>query len=693
MKRTLWTGILAACAVMVGFCPAMTAKAEEQQGELTAVSEKQVIRIEEELDDNNTLLMEYLEQNAKVQSKSSRAMKRVPLSDSLLSGADLELYDRLKEKIKAVADGSLSSTIFQIPADEILDSGKVHKKYTASDLGISSIVTVTNGSTAFADGAVEALYKKVGFSSIHFDKVLDCLIADQPYELYWFDKTETNAARYGNPGVNAVQDSGDWKIYLAGDNPVLTVEFSVAKEYAGNWQTSDPKLPHSTTSDTSKASKAKTAAANAQKIVSAHSSEKDYNKLLSYRREICNRTDYNTSAASNDTTPYGNPWQLIWVFDGDSSTKVVCEGYAKAFQFLCDISSFQSSTIQCCSVTGTMTGGTGAGHHMWNVVTMDNGKNYLADITNCDAGSIGADELLFLAPASSGSVSGKYYVKAGSVTLTYSYDAETKNLYTASMLTLSTSPYVNCNHQWDEGKVTKEPTCAKPGVKTYTCRKDSSHKKTEEIPPTGIHTKEVLPAKAATCTASGLGEGSRCSVCGEVFQKQKVIPALGHSWDKGVVTKAPKVGAAGVKTFTCTRCKKTRTETIKALNLKKGEVRTAGKLKYKVINPAADGTGTVTLIGTAAKKSKLKKVTVPAAVTLEGTKYKVTAIGAGAFKGCKKLKTITIKSLTIKSVGKKAIKGIYRKAKIKVPKAKLKAYKKLFKKKTGYTKKMKIKGF
>ena len=30
--------------------------------------------------------------------------------------------------------------------------------------------------------------------------------------------------------------------------------------------------------------------------------------------------------------------ELIWVFDGDSSTNVVCEGYAKAFQYLCDLS-------------------------------------------------------------------------------------------------------------------------------------------------------------------------------------------------------------------------------------------------------------------------------------------------------------------------------------------------------------------
>lgn len=60
---------------------------------------------------------------------------------------------------------------------------------------------------------------------------------------------------------------------------------------------------------------------------------------------------------------------------------------------------------------------------------------------------------------------------------------------------------------------------------------------------------------------------------------------------------------------------------------------------------------------------------------------KVTEIGKQAFYGCKKLKKITIKtkSLTSKKVGSKAFKGIYSKATVKVPKSKLKAYKKLLK--------------
>lgn len=69
----------------------------------------------------------------------------------------------------------------------------------------------------------------------------------------------------------------------------------------------------------------------------------------------------------------------------------------------------------------------------------------------------------------------------------------------------------------------------------------------------------------------------------------------------------------------------------------------------------------------------------------------VRKIEAKAFDGCKSLKTITIKSTKLKSVGKKAIKGIQRKAVIKVPKKQLKDYKKLFTRSTGYRNSMKIK--
>ena len=68
----------------------------------------------------------------------------------------------------------------------------------------------------------------------------------------------------------------------------------------------------------------------------------------------------------------------------------------------------------------------------------------------------------------------------------------------------------------------------------------------------------------------------------------------------------------------------------------------------------------------------------------------VTKIGKKAFYKDTKLKSIVVKTKKLKSVGSQAFKGIYKKAKIKVPSSRLKKYKKLFKKK-GQARTVKIK--
>lgn len=80
-------------------------------------------------------------------------------------------------------------------------------------------------------------------------------------------------------------------------------------------------------------------------------------------------------------------------------------------------------------------------------------------------------------------------------------------------------------------------------------------------------------------------------------------------------------------------------------------------------------------------KNAFKKCTKLKTVTLKSTSLK--SIGSNAFYGDKNLKTITIKSskLTSKSVGKNAFKGTNKKLTIKVPKKKVSSYKKFFKKK------------
>ena len=84
-------------------------------------------------------------------------------------------------------------------------------------------------------------------------------------------------------------------------------------------------------------------------------------------------------------------------------------------------------------------------------------------------------------------------------------------------------------HDWDNGVVTTPATCTEDGVKTYTCTRCKTTR-TEPIAKTE-HTPVVVPAKAATCTETGLTEGSKCQRCGKILTAQETIPALGHDWN------------------------------------------------------------------------------------------------------------------------------------------------------------------
>ena len=87
-------------------------------------------------------------------------------------------------------------------------------------------------------------------------------------------------------------------------------------------------------------------------------------------------------------------------------------------------------------------------------------------------------------------------------------------------------------HQWDEGKVTTEPTCTEKGEKTFTCTVCNTTK-TEAIDPKG-HTPVDVSAKDATCTEKGNTAGTKCSECGTIISGVEEIPAKGHTPGKAV---------------------------------------------------------------------------------------------------------------------------------------------------------------
>lgn len=343
--------------------------------------------------DSDALFASYAEHT--VYTIRQEAM-RIRYGETALSGANLQIYNRLRTEITKVAAGSLDSSVFKIDT---------------SDLG----VTASGGSLRGVDTSL----------------IFDALLADLPYDLYWYDKTGGTEISYG---------SGYSGVVLS-----ITFKMTVAQDYARF--TADGKKYYSYAPDPAKTGAAAAAVENAQALVDRCAGMSDYDKLAAYRDYICGQVSYNDTAASSSRYPYGDPWQMIYVFDNNPSTDVVCEGYAKAFKYLCDISTF-ANKISCYTVSGYTSGA-----HMWNIVRINN-QSYLVDITNGDTddGSSARLDALFLAGAS-GSVASGYTIHIPQYSLgggrnvmaqdiRYTYGDSSKRLYGADVLTLAGSDYV-----------------------------------------------------------------------------------------------------------------------------------------------------------------------------------------------------------------------------------------------------------
>ena len=137
--------------------------------------------------------------------------------------------------------------------------------------------------------------------------------------------------------------------------------------------------------------------------------------------------------------------------------------------------------------------------------------------------------------------------------------------------------------------------CGKPVVAQTETPKDPKN-----------HTNVVKDdAVDPTCTETGLTEGSHCADCNTVITAQQEVPALDHAWDEGVVTTEATRAEDGVKTYTCTRdASHTKTEAIPALGVQ--------------ITVTANELGTTTLNGTPTTGSA-QKVAYASTYTLTAT--------------------------------------------------------------------------
>ena len=88
----------------------------------------------------------------------------------------------------------------------------------------------------------------------------------------------------------------------------------------------------------------------------------------------------------------------------------------------------------------------------------------------------------------------------------------------------------------------------------------------EPTTPPHVHTEEVIPAVAPSCTETGLAEGKKCSACGKILVPQEEIAATGHSFGEWVETKAPTIKEEGEQTRSCSNCEETEISSISKLD-------------------------------------------------------------------------------------------------------------------------------
>lgn len=388
------------------------------------------------------LLMQYFEKKTQTEQPvpAQKNVRKAAPRSSRLSGNDLACYQYLKPQIEQIASGQRASSRIDVPVSAMANAAYITEFISESELGLARpCYTNVNGQWVkdeeMINAGAAAMYDLLG---IDFERIVRSLMADCPYEFYWHKRQ----SGMSYPNVSYGRDGEGNAFFKFSETSAFTFSFMVGADYgvAGG---------DSYTLDTTKTAAAAAAAASVQTIVAEFSAQSDYNKLLSYKERICELVSYNNEAAgyvNSANYPYTNPWQLIYVFDADPSTNVVCEGYAKAFKFLCDRTNFRRD-IECITVKGSLAvNGSGEGH-MWNIVKMEDGKNYLVDVTNCDAGTIGASSQLFLQGYDDRLLNTNNDVIGFSVTcrrnaVGYVYAQETLDLYDFDAeLTLADSDY------------------------------------------------------------------------------------------------------------------------------------------------------------------------------------------------------------------------------------------------------------
>lgn len=338
---------------------------------------------------------------------------------SKLTESERIVYDALRDAVVQIANGQRASAYIEVP----VESTGLQTRWYLDELD----GTFFDENGKVIGDAVKSAIRAQMQEQYDPVKITRALMLDEPFNFYWLDVRK--AYKYVSPWNLAMTISnadGRQTATLLGK---LHYKFPVDGLYLDeSCAADDENAPY--TLDTGKSGAALAAAENARKIVNGAAYLDDMERMTLYMQQIRALSGYNYDAVDPSYSD-GSPWQIVWVFDDNPETKVVCEGYSKAFRYLCDLTEFDDADIEVYNVTGYMNGGA----HMWNIVQYA-GENYLVDVTNCYTTGTTTDSLFFSIPRS-GDVENGYRLVRGSTELLYVYNERSTSVYTQGELTLT----------------------------------------------------------------------------------------------------------------------------------------------------------------------------------------------------------------------------------------------------------------
>ena len=264
----------------------------------TSISDLGIPDDSEEMQSEDILLEKYMMEQTVEESADSpsgvvtkkaaakgapaNGVKAASNSTNCLSTNSKRVYNQLKAQIKNIASGSTSSsqlTITYVTSEANASSNVpvIRSDYTNTEF--NKIIYEKNGRNVIDQDAFFEI------NNIDLELVVKALLADIPYEFYWFDKESGYTYSLGSGLSFITVDSTTKRIR----NIAPYLKMRVSADYSNTGALGTYEL------NASKVTRAKNAAARAASWVSEANSKytKDYQKLIFFKKKICDAVSYN----------------------------------------------------------------------------------------------------------------------------------------------------------------------------------------------------------------------------------------------------------------------------------------------------------------------------------------------------------------------------------------------------------------